>query len=152
LQSMSCPAAQVSVQGVHPVGQKPSDAAPQVRGVVVHANVQLATEPAFTRTWSLSFTQASDCVWQVEGGSHVSPASTAELPQVIVQSLSLLALHPAAQQPSPLVHVAMTVVFTHLAEHAAAVPCSARSWQAIAGHTVGQFAPSHVSLQAASVR
>jgi hypothetical protein len=39
-----------------------------------------------------------------EGGSQVSPTSTTALPQLGEQSLSLLALHPGAQQPSPEVH------------------------------------------------
>jgi hypothetical protein len=63
LQSMSWPAAQVSKQGVQAVGQNVSDCRPpQVRADVVHVKVQLATAPALTFTWSLSFTQASDCV------------------------------------------------------------------------------------------
>jgi hypothetical protein len=40
--------------------------------------------------------------------------------------LSFALVHPDAQQPSPLAHVAMTVSFTHTAVHAAAVPCSFR--------------------------
>jgi hypothetical protein len=39
--------------------------------------------------------------------SQISPISTAPLPQTGVQSESLLALHPVAQQPSPPVHVVM---------------------------------------------
>jgi hypothetical protein len=41
--------------------------------------------------------------------SHVSPDSTAPFPQVGVQLLSLLALHPAAQHPSPFVHVVIAL-------------------------------------------
>jgi hypothetical protein len=41
-------------------------------------------------------------------GSHVSLASITPLSQVVVQSLSVLALQPGGQQPSPLVHCVMT--------------------------------------------
>jgi hypothetical protein len=44
--------------------------------------------------------------------SHNSPVSTTPLPQVGEQSLSLFELHPAAQQPSPLIHWVM-VTFLH---------------------------------------
>jgi hypothetical protein len=89
------------------------------------------------------------CVWQVDVGSQVSPGSTTELPQTAVQLLSLAALHPAGQQASPLAHVVIVVVFTQVAVQAAAVPCSARSWQPTAGQAVGQL-PSQVSEQAGS--
>jgi hypothetical protein len=39
--------------------------------------------------------------------SQVSPVSTVELPHVAEQSLSLLLLHPAGQQPSPVTQVVM---------------------------------------------
>jgi hypothetical protein len=45
---------------------------------------------------------------QLAGGSQVSPASIVPLPQVVEQSLSVLTLQPAGQQPSPLVQVAIT--------------------------------------------
>jgi hypothetical protein len=38
------------------------------------------------------------------GGSHCSPASTTPLPHTGAQSLSLLLLQLAGQQPSPLIH------------------------------------------------
>jgi hypothetical protein len=40
-------------------------------------------------------------VGQDEAGSQVSPGSTMPLPQVGEQSESVLAVHPAGQQPSP---------------------------------------------------
>jgi hypothetical protein len=48
-------------------------------------------------------------VGQLEAGSQVSPGSTTPLPQVGEQSESVLALHPAGQQPSPEVQVVMDV-------------------------------------------
>jgi hypothetical protein len=42
-------------------------------------------------------------------GSQVSPGSTTPLPQVGEQSESLLALHPAGQQPSPETQAVMAV-------------------------------------------
>ena len=52
---------------------------------------------------------SSQLVRQVAGGSQVSPGSTTPLPQVGEQSESVLALHPAGQQPSPEVQVVMDV-------------------------------------------
>jgi hypothetical protein len=153
LQSMSCPAAQVSPQGMQAIGQKVSACAPpQVRADVVHVKVQLATAPALTRTWSASLTHASDCAWHDDGGSHVSPASMTELPQVGLQSLSVLALQLDGQQPSPPTQsLIVSAAFTHFAVQAAAVPCSMRSWHPTGGQEAGQFVPSQVSLQATSV-
>jgi hypothetical protein len=48
-------------------------------------------------------------VGQEDFGSQVSPFSTTPLPQVGEQSESLLALHPAGQQPSPATQVVMEV-------------------------------------------
>ena len=44
---------------------------------------------------------------QLPGGSQVSPGSTTLLPQLELQSLSLLALQPEGQQPSPPTHETM---------------------------------------------
>jgi hypothetical protein len=118
---------------------------------VTHAKVQLATTPVRIRTLLLSLVQASDWVWQAEGGSHLSPDSTTEFPHAGVQLLSLLALQVDGQQPSPFLHAVSTVVFTHLAVQAAAVPWSARCWQPTGGQVVGQLAPSQLSLHAGSV-
>jgi hypothetical protein len=43
-------------------------------------------------------------VGQDAAGSQVSPGSTTLLPQLALQSLSLTALQPEGQQPSPLRH------------------------------------------------
>jgi hypothetical protein len=48
-------------------------------------------------------------VGQEDFGSQVSPFSTTPFPQVGGQSESLLALHPAGQQPSPETQVVMAV-------------------------------------------
>lgn len=148
---MSWPAPQVPTQGTQLEGQNPSEVPLQVRPLVVQANVQVATEPVLVRMLLASLRQASDWVWHALGGSHFSPASTTEFPQTGVQLLSLLALQVEGQQPSPFAQALITVVLTHLAVQAAAVPCSARSWQPTAGQLVGQLAPSQLSLQAASV-
>jgi hypothetical protein len=52
---------------------------------------------------------SSQLVGQVDGGSQVSPFSTAPLPQVGEQSRSVLALHPVGQQPSPPIQAVMAV-------------------------------------------
>jgi hypothetical protein len=49
---------------------------------------------------------AGQAVGQVSPGSQVSPASTALFPQLALQSLSLVALQAAGQQPSPPTHSA----------------------------------------------
>jgi hypothetical protein len=138
-----------------PYLQSMSWVAPQValheRDVTVQTKVQLATVPDLVLMVLLSLVQASDWVWQAEGGSHFSPASITEFPHTAVQSLSLLALQADGQQPSPFLHVVVTVVFTHLAVQAVAVPCNARCWHPMAGQVVGQLAPSQLSLQAGSV-
>ena len=48
-------------------------------------------------------------VGQEDAGSQVSPGSTTPLPQVGEQSVSVLALHPAGQQPSPETQVLIVV-------------------------------------------
>ena len=48
-------------------------------------------------------------VGQDDAGSQVSPGSTTPLPQLGEQSVSVLALHPAGQQPSPDTHVVIAV-------------------------------------------
>jgi hypothetical protein len=48
-------------------------------------------------------------VGQDDAGSQVSPGSTTPLPQDGEQSESLLAVHPAGQQPSPETQVVMEV-------------------------------------------
>jgi len=77
--------------------------------------------------------------------SQVSPVSTMPLPQVAEQSLSLLALQPLGQQPSPLTQ-AVTCVCVHTALQVAAEPVIASVVQAFPSlQSVGQFR-SQVSL------
>ena len=52
---------------------------------------------------------SSQEVGQEDFGSQVSPLSTTPLPHFGAQSESLLALHPAGQQPSPATQVVMAV-------------------------------------------
>jgi len=91
-----------------------------------------------------SFTQAVWIVVQAAGGSQVSPDSTAPLPQVGWQSLSLIAVQPLAQQPSLLAQAVWRAPFTHWTLHACALPCGTRSWQPTAAQLVGQL-PSQIS-------
>jgi hypothetical protein len=87
-----------SLLALHPAGQQPSPDTQVVMAVWLHATLQLALLPVIR-----SMVQAlpsSQVVGQVDFGSQVSPPSTTPLPQVTEQSESLLALHPAGQQPS----------------------------------------------------
>jgi hypothetical protein len=136
---MSWPVAQLAAQGVQAIGQKVSDVWLHARAAVVHSKVQLATIPVRVRMVFLSPTQASNWVWQADGGSHFSPDSTTEFPHTGMQLLSLLALQAVC-----------TVEFTQRALHMAAVPCRVRRWQPMAGQFAGQL-PSHNSSQADSV-
>src|SRR5687768_6496987 len=85
----------------------------QTRAVSKQRKVQLPTAPVRTRVKSRLSTHRFDCVWQVATGSQVSPASSTPLPQTRMQLLSLLALQPEGQQPSPLVQVDTVPPFTH---------------------------------------
>jgi hypothetical protein len=149
LQSMSCPAAQDAPHGAQTAGQKPSDVALHGRVLDEQTNVQREGTPLRVLIVLASPTQSSYWVWQTDGGSQLSPASTTPLPQVGEQSLSLLALQPGGQQESPFAQAVFVPAFTHAAVQA--VPCNVRSWQPTGGQLVGQLAPSHVSPQAGSV-
>ena len=70
-------------------------------------------------------------------GSHSSPPSFTLLPQVAVQSESLVLLHPVGQQSSPPRHWACTRSFTHWALQVPGL-ASLRSWHPMAGQVVGQ--------------
>jgi hypothetical protein len=148
-QSMSWVLAQEAPQGLQVAGQKPSAVALQGRRSVTHLKVQLATTPVRVRSLLLSSTHISDWVWQADGGSQVSPLSTAPLPQSGRQSSSLLALQADGQQPSPFAHVVRIPAFTHWAVQAAALPSRVRRRHLLAGQLAGQ-SPSHFSPQATS--
>ena len=71
-------------------------------------------------------------------GSQVSPASTTPLPHFGVQSESLLALHPAGQQPSPDTQVVMAV-WLHATLQLALLPVIRSMVQALpSSQVVGQ--------------
>jgi hypothetical protein len=96
-----------SVTALQPGAQHPSPDTQLVMAVWVQATLQFAALPV---TWSI--VQALPSVQSVEqdaAGSHVSPASIAPLPQAGEQSESVLALHPAGQQPSSGSQVTMLV-------------------------------------------
>jgi hypothetical protein len=77
--------------------------------------------------------------------SQVSPGSTMPLPQAAEQSLSLLALQPGAQQPSPLVQT-VTGALSQAALQEAALPTTLSVVQALLSlQEVGQE-PSQVSM------
>jgi hypothetical protein len=93
----------VSFRDVHPDGQQPSPPPQAVIAGYVHRAVQSAALP--TSTSLVQTFPSSQLVGQLPGGSQVSPGSTTPLSQRGAQSLSLFALHPAGQQPSPPVQV-----------------------------------------------
>jgi hypothetical protein len=128
-----------SLVALHPVGQHPSPFTHIVIGGWVHCRLHMAAEPVRT-----SAVQAIPSSGQVVGQfpSQVSPGSTTLLPQVAVQLLSLLALQPMGQQPSPPVHIVIGVL-VHARVHIEPVSVSAvQLFPSL--QDVGQF-PSQVS-------
>ncbi len=103
----------LSVALVQPVGQQPS---PLAQAVWTPSSVQLAVQLAADPT-SFRRMQAfqGQVAGQAEGGSQVSPVSTAPLPHLGLQSLSTLALQAAGQQPSPEAQAVWRVSSTHWA-------------------------------------
>jgi hypothetical protein len=88
-----------SLLALHPVGQQPSPETQVVMAVWVQATLQVALLPVI---WSVVQAMLSlQEVGQEDFGSQVSPFSTTPLPHLGEQSESVLALHPAGQQPSP---------------------------------------------------
>jgi len=105
-----------------------------------HASVQAAAEPAV-----VSVVQALPSL-QLAGQlpSQVSPVSTAPFPHRTPQSLSLLLLQLAGQQPSPVVHEPIGVCW-QTTLHSDSLPASVSAVQAFESvHVVGQL-PSHFS-------
>jgi hypothetical protein len=88
----------LSVSGVQPIGQQPS---PSVQPVIWPDSAQRAVHwsaaPCRTKPVQARLGQA---VGQLPGGSQVSPGSMTPLPQLMLQSASLVELHAAGQQPS----------------------------------------------------
>ena len=132
----------LSLQGVQPVGQQPS--------LFTHAEMVVYTQAA------LQAVPVSIAVWQASGAvqlfghmpvpeviavSQVSlqAVSTTPFPQVHVQSMSLLLLHAAGQQPSLIILQAVIPVWVQLAVQVPAF-CSASVVQPLlslqlVGHT-----------------
>jgi phosphotransferase system HPr-like phosphotransfer protein len=75
--------------------------------VWLQVTLQLARLPALAS--AVQALPSSQEVGQEDGGSQVSPDSITPLPQVGVQSESLLALHVAGQQPSAATQAVMVV-------------------------------------------
>jgi hypothetical protein len=86
---------------------------PQVRCRRVQAKVQAAALPDSVTMVLASFTHAVWMVVQAAGGSQVSPDSTVPLPQLGLQSLSLIAVQPAGQQASLLAQALCRLPFPH---------------------------------------
>jgi hypothetical protein len=131
-----------SFVALQPLGQHESFG---VQAVVVAPFTQRASQvaalPCSVRCWQPT---AGHDVGQLLP-SHISPGSTTPFPQRGEQSVSLMALQPVGQQPSPFMHAVCMPAATHAAWHVPA-PVSVRSWQPCAGHAVGHIdSGSHVS-------
>jgi len=126
-------------------GQQPSPCAQAVWvPSATQTAVQLAAAPvSFRRAQAIQ----GQVVGQLEVGSQVSPLSTAPLLHFGMQSLSLVALQPAGQQPSPFMHAVCILSSTHWAWQPPPFT-SLRSWQPMDGQAVGQLdSGSQVSPQ-----
>jgi hypothetical protein len=96
-----------SLLALHPTGQQPSPETQVVIAVWLQATLQLVLLPVMrSRVQAMPSSQE---VGHDDFGSQVSPFSTTPLPHVGEQSESVLALHPAGQQPSPATQVVMAV-------------------------------------------
>jgi hypothetical protein len=93
----------LSLLALHPDAQQPSPDWHTAMGAFWQATLQVAALPVMVSV--VQVFPSLQLVGHDDDGSQVSPASTAPLPQLAVQSPSLLALHPGAQQPSPDWHV-----------------------------------------------
>jgi hypothetical protein len=104
----------LSLLALQPVGQQPSAKA---HVVCVPSSTQAAVQAAaLPASRFLAQPTHGQEVGQLEGGSQVSPLSTAPLPQRATQSPSLVALQPAGQQPSAAARQAVcSTSFTHWA-------------------------------------
>ena len=105
-----------------PAGQQPSPETQVAMVVWVQAALQLALLPV-----SPSMVQALPSLQEArvghdDGGSQVSPVSTAPLPQVGEQSRSVLALHPTGQHLSVEAKLQPLLVWVHTTLHLALLP------------------------------
>jgi hypothetical protein len=123
---------------VAPDGQHPSPLLAAVISEVAQDALHCAASPASTPG------RQGSCEGQDVGQlpSQTSPGSTALLPHVGLQSLSLVASAPEGQQPSPLT-AAVIAVGTHSAPHPEPLSCI-RLHPDPPGQLEGQF-PSHFS-------
>src|SRR5262245_40382777 len=131
---------------LQPAAQQPSPPRHCVMIWCAHAALHDAALPV-----SVSMVQALPSV-QSAGQllSHVSPDSTTPLPHEAEQSESLMALQPAAQQPSPPRHCVIAWC-EHAALHDAALPVSVSMVQALpsvqsAGQLPSQVSPASTTL------
>jgi hypothetical protein len=125
---------------LQPGAQQPSAPAHCVIAACPQTSVQAAAEPLV-----VSVVQTLPSL-QLAGQlpSHVSPASTAPLPQRTLQSLSLLLLQLPGQQPSAVVHEPTGVCWQTTLQ-SDGLPVSASAVQAFESvQVVGQL-PSHFS-------
>jgi hypothetical protein len=129
------------VLALAPGAQQPSPETAAVIATLLHATLQ----PEPTRESVVQALLSSHVVGQLLSGSHVSPGSTISLPHTPLQSVSLVALQPEAQHPSPATQAAI-VVNEHRASHVPAEPSSVSVVQLTPSlHVVGHEAPSHTS-------
>ena len=96
-----------SLFALHTLGQQPSPETQAVMVVWLQVTLQLVRLPVLASV--VQAMSSSQEVGQEDGGSQVSPDSITLLPQVGVQSESLLALHAAGQQPSAATQAVMMV-------------------------------------------
>jgi hypothetical protein len=99
-----------------------------------HSALHWAALPVRRRVWQPI---AGQLVGQLP--SHFSPGSTTPLPQRTMQSLSLVLLQAAGQQPSPRAHMLWVPSSTQRALQVAAIPSSLRRPQPIQGQVAGQL-------------
>jgi hypothetical protein len=107
----------LSVIAFAPLGQQPSPLLGAVTVLGMHVALQFAALPI--NTFELQPEVAPQALGQLP--SHVSPLSTTPLPHTGLQSLSLFALPPGGQQPSPFVG-AVIGECVQTALHCAALP------------------------------
>jgi hypothetical protein len=92
---------------VQPLGQQPSPEEHAAMTVLLQATLQFWALPV---SWSrVQASPSSQLVGHEDGGSQVSRSSTTPLPQFAEQSESVVASHPAGQQPSPEEHAVIAV-------------------------------------------
>ena len=128
----------LSLLALQPGGQQLSPLAHATMGVCVQAALQVAALPVITS--AVQGLPSLQVVGQVAGGSQVSPGSTTPLPQVELQSLSLLCVHPLGQQLSLLMQPT-TGVWLHTTLQLAGLPTIESGVQALPSlQVVGQLA------------